>query len=163
MEVDDHLTVGAGVTNYSMLIFILFIAIVGGVIWFSKPSFEVRKSRLMNLYSSVLSDMNMDFRDTNIWAINIGNITESIRHFADEVNKLQTIALKQNPENQKWLTDLIQEFTTNLHLWIERHASELQILDSTIQTMETTHIWEQSALELASKRLESHIQLLEKI
>jgi hypothetical protein len=147
-----------------MLIFILFIAIIiGGVLWLSKPSFEVRKSRLINLYSSVLSDMNMDFRDNTIWAVNITNITGSIRYFADEVNQLQTLVLKQNQENQKWLIDLMQEFTTNLHLWIERHASELQILDSTIQTIETSDIWEQSALELASKRLESHIQLLEKI
>lgn len=147
-----------------MLIFILFIAIiVGGVLWLSKPSFAVRKDRLMNLYSSVLSDMNMDFRDANIWAVNIGNITESIRHFADEVSQLQALVLKQNPENQKWFIDLIQEFTTHLHLWIERHASELQIIDSTIQTIKTSDIWEQSALKLASKRLESHIQLLEKI
>ena len=49
-----------------LLIFLLAITVLGLVIKYTKPGFEMRKSNLMNLYSSVLSDMNMDFRDTEI-------------------------------------------------------------------------------------------------
>ena len=148
-----------------MVIFFL-ILIVFALVYIvhnSRRNFEVRKSRLMNLYSSVLSDMNMDFRDNAIWVLNIGEISKSIKNFSNEINKLQKEIQKEPLTEQEWLINLIQEFTANLHLWIERHVSELEIVENTIEKIETQDVWKKWALELATSRLVSHIKLLERI
>lgn len=71
----------------------------------------------------------------------------------------------QDTENteQEWLVNLIEEFNSNLHLWIKRHASELKIQDDIIWEINTPNISEKSVLELASKRLENQIKILERI
>lgn len=148
-----------------MLYFILWILIT--IIWVSiyltRPSFEIQKSRLMNFYSSILSDMNVDFRDQWIWAHNLSEIWESIQNFANEVDTISEYIRKGKPENQKWFIEMLQEFNNNLHLWIDRHVDELVELEISISELETTHNSEKSILELTEKRLNSHIQILQKI
>lgn len=58
---------------------------------------------------------------------------------------------------------MLQEFNNNLHLWIDRHVDELVELEISISELETTHNSEKSILELTEKRLENHIQILQKI
>lgn len=144
---------------------ILWIIIIA--IWvsfyFAKPSFEVQKSQLMNIYSSVLSDMNVDFRDNWIWVVNIVDISQSIKNFSNEILKMRDRIHDTENIEQEWLVSLIEEFNTHLHLWIKRHASELKIQDDIIWEINTPNISEKSVLELASKRLENQIKILERI
>ena len=147
-----------------ILYLILWIIIAIWVsFYFTKPSFEVQKSRLINMYSSVLSDMNIDFRDNWIWVVNIVDISQSIRNFSNEVLRMRDCIRDTENTEQEWLVNLIEEFNTNLHLWIERHASELKIQDDIIWNINTPNISENSVLELASKRLENQIKILERI
>ena len=71
--------------------------------------------------------------------------------------------LKENAIEQEWLVNLIQEFTENLQLWIQRHANELTIVEQTIEQIDTQDISEKSVLQFASERLDHNIQLLERI
>ena len=147
-----------------MLYLILWIILIGVVIFLlSKPAIEKQKSRLMNLYSSVLSDMNLDYRDSTIWAVNIVEISKSIINFSKEIDIINDTIKNEKPEDQKWLIDIIEEFTRELHLWIDRHESELEWIQENIATFQTEDSTAKSVLKLASKRLESHIELLKKV
>ncbi|MBP9780172.1 hypothetical protein KBD33_06175 [Candidatus Gracilibacteria bacterium] len=139
------------------------IIAIGVSFYFVKPSFEVQKSQLMNIYSSVLSDMNVDFRDNGIGVVNIVDISQSIKNFSNEILKMRHRIHDTENTEQEWLVNLIEEFNNNLHLWIERHASELKIQDDIIGEINTPNISEKSVLELASKRLENQIKILERI
>lgn len=167
MVVVVHQTVAVMETNFLQIMTYLILWILIFMIWvklcLTKPSFEIQKSRLMNLYSSILSDMNIDFRDQWIWARNLSDISKSIQNFSSEVDILSKHIRKENPENQKWLVEILQEFNTNLHIWIDRHAIELIELETSISEFKKTHNSEKYILELTEKRLENHIKILQKI
>jgi uncharacterized protein YoxC len=61
----------------------------------------------MNLYSSVLSDMNIDYRDTKIGVQNIRDIGTSIVHLSNEIQQTSKGISGESTENQKWLIDLM--------------------------------------------------------
>lgn len=146
--------------NMEVLFFILFIGIIGIFIILSRPSFEQRKSRLLNMYSSVLSDMNMDYKDTKIGAENIRNIAKSILNFSWEIKIVSTQIAKESEENKKWLFEIISEFSDNLSLWIHRHMDELKI---TKEQIANTTPREHPTLELIEKRLDMQVENLQKI
>ncbi len=114
----------------------------------------------MHLYSSLISDMNLDFKSADIGAINISEISKSILNFSNEIEVMSKMAKDQSKEDQKWLLDIVEEFSSHLQLWIDRHESELTVVENTIEGIETQDAWQKWALKLASKRLESHIQVL---
>ena len=117
----------------------------------------------MNLYSSVLSDMNIDFRDKKIHATNISEISKSIQNLTHEIEALGKEISKGTPENQQWLLGIIEEFNTHLRMWIDRHTDELESIESMIKNQETEKPSEKSVLELAYTRLENHRIQIEKI
>lgn len=117
----------------------------------------------MNMYSSVLSDMNIDFQNERVWAKNISEISKSIIIFSNEITAIGKNILNESTENQKWLIEIIQEFNSNLHLWIDRHANELAVLESSISWLKSSNTWGRYVLELTEKRLENQIKHLQKI
>ncbi len=143
-----------------IIFIILFIGIIFAFMVLSRPSFEQRKSRIMNIYSSVLSDMNMDYWDTSIGIENIRNITKSILNFSWEIKIILTQVKKESEENKKWLLEIISEFSENLTLWIRRHTDELQI---TKEQILDEIPWENSTIELIEKRLNIQIKNLQKV
>lgn len=145
-----------------MIIIIAFFAMI--VLSFSNTkSFPEQKTRIMNMYSSVLSDMNIDFTDGNISATNITNISTSIQNLADELEKTGKDIKKESIENQKWLLGIIEEFNTQLRIWIDRHTDELESLESEISLQNSEKPSEKAVLELVHTRLENHRIALEKI
>ncbi len=117
----------------------------------SEPSFVQRKPRLMNMYSSLMSDMNIDYGSTEIGIENIRNLSRSILNFSEEISKMAKQVTKENEEEKKWLTEMIIEFSSNLKLWMNRHIDELAITEN---LMQEESLWESPALVLARKRLE---------
>jgi hypothetical protein len=147
-----------------ILILIIIITIIGIAIFIgTRRNFDERKSRIMNLYSSVLSDMNIDFRDGRAHAVNIHDISQSILNLANEIENTAKHINQESPDNQKWLTDIILEFNTQLRLWIDRHTDELETIEDTIRNTGSEKPSEKSILELTHTRLESHRHILEKI
>lgn len=71
----------------------------------------------LNYYSSLISDMNVDYRDKKIAPENIRNISTSISNFTSQVEKLTPLAKNSERETQKWFIWLIDEFQTALSLW----------------------------------------------
>ncbi len=143
-----------------IIFIILFIGIIFAFMVLSRPSFEQRKSRIMNIYSSVLSDMNMDYWDTSIGIENIRNITKSILNFSWEIKIVLTQVKQASEENKKWLLEIISEFSENLTLWIRRHTDELQI---TKEQILDEIPWENPTIELIEKRLDIQIKNLQKV
>ena len=86
----------------------------------------------MNMYSSVLSDMNLDYQNTTISIENIRNIAKSILNFSCEIKTITTQVEQLSEENKKWLFMMISEFSQNLTLWINRHMDELQMTKAQI-------------------------------
>ncbi len=117
----------------------------------------------MNLYSSVLSDMNQDFRDNDMRARDIHMISKSIAHLTDEIEKYWKIIHTAPIDDKKWLAQMIDEYRIQLRLWIDRHASELDILEKEISSLQSNSQSEKSVLELSQQRLENQKILLEKI
>lgn len=143
-----------------MLFFIVgLIGISLLVFFFAKPNIVERKTRLMNLYSSVLSDMNIDYRDTKIWVQNIRDIGASIIHLSEEIQETSNGISREHLEDQRWLVDLIQEFTRELDLWMRRHASEMEIVAENM----TDTIGESPTLDLMTARLKTQISALERV
>lgn len=99
----------------------------------SEPSFVQRKPRLMNMYSSLMSDMNIDYGSTEIGIENIRNLSRSILNFSEEISKMAKQVTKENEEEKKWLTEMIIEFSSNLKLWMNRHIDELAITENLMQ------------------------------
>jgi hypothetical protein len=144
-----------------ILFIILVIGIIGVIIYFAEPSFAVRKTRIMNLYSSLLSDMNLDYRSNDTAATNVVEIGKSILNFSREITDINHPE-KLSEAEQKWLTDIITEFTDALDLWMNRHADELNLVAEKVENQETDLIEGRSALELAGTRLEVQIGNLRK-
>ncbi len=121
--------------------FFIFLSVICGIsltiIFLSKPDFSRRKVRLMHLYSSLISDMNLDFKSADIGAINISEISKSILNFSNEIEVMSKMAKDQSKEDQKWLLDIVEEFSSHLQLWIDRHESELTVVENTIEGIET--------------------------
>jgi hypothetical protein len=136
--------------------FIVFVSVIVLVFVFAKPNISERKTRLMNLYSSVLSDMNMDYRDSTIGVQNIWDIGASIVHLSNEITKTSKGISGESGENQKWLVDLIGEFTRELDLWMHRHASELEIVTTNLADT----LPESPTLDLMTAKLQTQISAL---
>lgn len=143
-----------------LLPILIFISILWGIIFLSRPSFLERKSRLMNMYSSLMSDMNLDYRNMEIGIENIRNLSRSILNFSGEVEKISEQVKWEDEIDQKWLTDIINEFSQNLKLWMSRHMSELNVTEMNIGKAPE---WNTPALTLARKRLDVQIQNLQRV
>lgn len=139
---------------------LIFISIFWIVIFLSRPSFTERKARLMNMYSSLLSDMNVDYKNMEIGVENIRSLSRSILNFSSEVQKMSKQVKWEDEIEQKWLTDIINEFSQNLKLWMGRHMSELNVTEINI---EKTPEWDAPALALARNRLDIQIQSLQRV
>lgn len=107
--------------------------------------------------------MNIDFRDGRVHATNIHEISKSIQNLANEIENTAKDIKKESPENQKWLTDIIGEFNTQLRMWIDRHTDELETIESEIQGTESKKSSEKAVLELVHIRLVNQRQSFEKV
>lgn len=112
------------------------------------------------MYSSLLSDMNMDYKNMEIGVENIRSLSRSILNFSSEVQKMSKQVKWEDEIEQKWLTDIINEFSQNLKLWINRHMSELNTTEANI---EKAPEWDAPALALARNRLDIQIQSLQRV
>ncbi len=111
------------------------------------------------MYSSLLSDMNQDYRDMRISPENLQNLASSIRILSREVHGMAKIVEKSHPAEQKWLLSMIDEFAQNIRLWIDRHATELSIEGWNIAN---SSIGEVPSVTLAKKRLDMQIEQFER-
>ncbi len=110
-------------------IFILFFSIFWIYFFFfrktykkEKVSFLVQKRDILRVYSSLLSDINVDKNDWKISPENIENIWNDLIYFMKRIEKIQKsfkfILMKNNSkkennfleENKKWLFDFSLEF-----------------------------------------------------
>ena len=148
-----------------MFILIISIIIISIVIFLivRKKTFAKRKSHIMNLYSSVLSDMNMDFRDISVSAMAILEISRSIQHLTDEITRTRGDIDSWKQEEKKWMIDIIEEFSTVLKIWIHRHIHELEKVEESLANQKTEKLSEKAILDLAQTRLESHRKILMQI
>jgi hypothetical protein len=103
-------------------------------------SFEREKSRIMNLYSSVLSDMNKDHESLAIDPGNIMKISKSILNFSRELQSFSRNSKKLKPEQIIWLMGIINEFSDTLDLWMHRHTDELNIQKESLMVDETSDV-----------------------
>jgi len=169
VEGEDFPTDEGFETNTDSMEFFIFISVilvvVGVMLFLTRISFEARKERLENLYSSLLSDMNIDLSEHTITPQNIQDITKSMLYFSDEVSLLARLSKNTSLDNQRWLVDIIEAFNTSLKLWMSRHEDELLLQQREIQgQIHTTDTQTgKAALELASKRLDSEKNTLEKL
>jgi hypothetical protein len=109
---------------------------------------RTEKEEFLNYYSSVLSDMNVDYRDMKISPENIRNIGVSISNFSKKVEDLTPRVKESSRETQTWFIEIIDEFYRGLSLWTERHADEIDTYER--------HITDDSpALSLMKVRLAS--------
>lgn len=150
-----------------MLFFLLILSIAlipVLVIWFFRTldTKTLQKEYMMNLYSSLLSDMNVDYRDQKMTPQNIVNIAQSLQNLTDDIETSSRHIQKQSAENQRWLVDLIQELDQNLKLWIDRHTDEIDLYIQDIEknTPRTSEKW---VFGLVIARLENQKQILRKI
>jgi hypothetical protein len=111
----------------------------------------------LNYYSSLISDINVDYRDKKISPENIRNISTSISNFTSQVEKLAPLAKNSERETQKWFIWLIDEFQKALSLWTERHADEILLYESNLENKNT---W---AIALLEKRLQIQSENMRKI
>jgi hypothetical protein len=117
-------------------------------------SYNQKKIKMERIYSSVVSDMNIDFRDSFIaptkimdiemWVHNLSNeiidiyksykwvilIEKSIKSFTGKKTK----SSYQDFLTQEWLwlTEYITSFSRDLDTWMTRHHSELVQLQSSV-------------------------------
>ncbi len=87
----------------------------------------------MNLYSSLLSDMNVDYRDTKITPENIGQIRASLMNFTTQIEQTAKYAKFLGESDKKWLTEIVTEFRAALIIWIRRHESELILYEKEVE------------------------------
>lgn len=147
-----------------ILILIIVLSIVGIMIFVgTRRTFDDKKSHIMNLYSSVLSDMNIDFRDWKIHNTNIHEISRSIQNLANEIDDTAKGIIHESVHNQEWLTGIINEFNIQLRIWIDRHTDELETIESEIYSTTSEKNSEKAVLELAYTRLDIHRKVFEKI
>lgn len=105
--------------------------------------------------------MNLDYKSNESASKNIVEIGRSILNFSREIADIDN-PKKLSEADQKWLTDIITEFTDALDLWMNRHAEELQIVATKVENQESSLTEGKSALELAGTRLEVQVANLKK-
>lgn len=139
--------------------------------------YSSEKIDLLRMYSSVVSDMNVDFVDQEINPEKIIDIEQGIRNLGSSIASIyilyrdmlrskvnlytfsdQTIrANYQNFLTQEWLwlTECIASFSRDLDTWMTRHHSELvQLKDSVNTQMKSTNMVEwKAALGLTEERI----------
>lgn len=140
----------------SVILIIIFSFIVLGLIYqSSQKTFEQKKTEIMNLYSSVLSDMNQDFWTMKIDPIHLAEISQSIQNLSIEIGKYSSSIQNENKENQEWFINIIDEFYRQIKLWISRHKTELEQLEQEISKIQSNKISEKTALNMTLARLEA--------
>jgi hypothetical protein len=102
--------------------------------------------------------MNIDYRDTKIEVQNIRDISASIIYLSKEIQEASKDIIKESMDNQRWLVDLMREFTRELDLWMRRHASELQIVTEKLADT----LPESPTLDLMTARLQTQISALDR-
>ena len=139
--------------------------------------YKIEKERIARIYSSVISDMNMDFRDKIIVPQKIIDIEKWISYFSNEIKTLyqnyrnilfteNEVRVIANPRMLKpykdfliqewiWLTECITSFSRDLDTWITRHHSELLELKNSVDTQakNTNSIEWKAALGLTEERI----------
>ena len=101
--------------------------------------------------------MNIDYRDTKIWVQNIRDISASIVHLSEEIQETSRGISWESTDDQRWLVDLIGEFSRELDLWMHRHASEMEIVTENL----TDTLSESPTLDLMTARLQTQIDALD--
>jgi len=146
---------------YILTIFSIFFA-VWGYRDYQKKDFQQKKIEIINMYSSLLSDINTDYSQNVLNAENIMNISTSITNFTSKLEQINKNSEMGVYENKKWVMDLMYEFRENLQLWINHHTAELSHQGETITKMEST-INSFGPIKLAKQRIDSQIRLYSKI
>lgn len=140
-----------------MTVFLLFLILgFGGYILFFRFSFQ--KNRLESLYSSLLSDMNVDFQDNAMAPQNLANIAISLENFIAEIESIVPHFHTLSDENQKYVFDTLRSFQNDLSLWLSRHQSEITLLEKSIAHYSDDGEHSLFALE---KRLETHANAIQ--
>lgn len=112
-----------------------------------KQEFLHNKTRLLRIYSSVLSDMRVDRGDKKMSSINFQNIWEWISNFSKRLEELQLLFsdlqkvsyLKKSDflsSEGPWIINFSQEFSNLLNDWLLFHKSELDWLSHWIQKID---------------------------
>lgn len=152
-----------------MIFFFFLIASIGiitlSLYFLDGVSSSVRKMKILRTYSSLLSDMNIDYRSTGIAPTSILEIRRSLIAFTREIESMNRSIHDHSPHDQKWLLDMIVEFRRELTLWMARHETELGIeIDRVAQVeSETLSPSSSAALDLATERLTLQIAGLERV
>ena len=139
--------------------------------------YKNQKIKMQYIYSSIISDMNIDFWDGNIAPDKIIDIENGIKNYASWVKglfvsykkvKSMERCLVSFPDQKVyflykdfltqewiWLTECIASFSRDLDTWMTRHHSELvQLKDSVHAQARTTDIAEwKAALGLTEERI----------
>ena len=114
-----------------------------------KQEFLHNKTRLLRIYSSVLSDMRVDRGDKKMSSINFQNIWEWISNFSKRLEELQLLFsdlqkvsyLKKSDflsSEGPWIINFSQEFSNLLNDWLLFHKSELDWLSHWIQKIDAS-------------------------
>lgn len=138
------------------IIVLISLPILAAIVYFFKHNAPlVQSSELENLYSSALSDMNVDFSSDNISPKNIENIGKSVNAFQKKMEKFyEKYSYYTEPEKSNFLK-IIEDFHKDLELWMKRHQTELEKYIETIEIeaeKAQAREWK-NALELAIARL----------
>lgn len=148
-----------------MTIFIVCIILGGVVVGIWIYDYYCQKQvysfwKLENLYSSLLSDMNIDFRDETIHPENIIHISKSISQFVYTLIYHTKHINTLHKEEKETLIALYQNFHSDLDIWIKRHMSEIEKLSESLEeSAQKTQIIEWKSLILLSKtQLDSYIE-----
>lgn len=154
-----------------MELFIIWILILwGAFIWieiYRAPKYSIpkQKTRLLEMLSSVNSDIRIDKRDISISAENMMEIQTSILYFTKEVEDFSKNVLKNGTqEDKKFTFEIIAQFHNNLDEWMILHEKELENLKKSLwEVQQNIHQEEAQTLEIAKKRLEIQINNYENI
>ncbi|GAB0174761.1 MAG: hypothetical protein HHAS10_06400 [Candidatus Altimarinota bacterium] len=141
-----------------LIIFIFLTAIIVFFVFIQGNArlSRIEKEEFLNYYSSVLSDLNMDYRDMGISPENITHIAGSISNFSERVNSLAPEIKKSSKEIQVWFIDIIDEFYKEVALWTERHADEIVLYEKSLPEGDPT-------IQLLKTRLLSQSENLKKV
>lgn len=93
----------------------------------------VKSSELENLYSSALSDMNVDFSSDNISPKNLENIWKSVNAFQEKMEKFYEKYSRYSDSEKSNFVKIIENFHNDLELWMKCHQSELEKYIETVE------------------------------
>ncbi len=161
----DHRMVEAMAINFlymTTITLFLILGIVLIIVWFITVMFmpglwNGDKEVLLQYYSSLLSDMNVDYKDKKISPENIEKITESMRNMTKQVEKIAPQIEKSDEATKKWFIGIIDEFHDALSLWTERHADEISAYESALENKNSPTI------SLLEKRLQIQAENIRKV